>query len=89
MSDRSYQLDFTIKFNIKHVYLIDCNLIFGGKFRFFMSDVEWRRYEGKSFSLKKQSLFLESLINTLASKFIVMKSNCQLDLMANRWRLPK
>ena len=65
MSDRSYQLDFTIKYNIKYVYLIDGNLIFGGKFRFFMSDVEWRRYEGKSFSLKKQSLFLESLVEMI------------------------
>ena len=53
MSERVYQLDFTIKYNFKHVYLICCNFIFGGKIRFFMSDVEWRWQVGKSFFFQK------------------------------------
>ena len=61
MSERVYQLEFTIKYNFRHVYLICCNFIFGGKIRFFMSDVEWRWQVGKSFFFKNQSLFFESL----------------------------
>ena len=64
MSERVYQLEFTIKYNFKHVYLICCNFIFGGKIRFFMSDVEWRWQVGKSFFFKNQSLFFESLVIT-------------------------
>ena len=52
MSERVYQLEFTIKYNFRHVYLICCNFIFGGKIRFFMSDVEWRWQVGKSFFSK-------------------------------------
>ena len=48
-SERVYQLEFTIKYNIRHVYLIGCNFNFGGKVRFFMFNVEWRKFEGKRF----------------------------------------
>ena len=61
MSERVYQLEFTVKYNIRHGYLICCNFIFGGKIRFFMFNVEWRRLEGKSFYLKIVSLFLQTL----------------------------
>ena len=52
MSERVYQLEFTIKYNIWHVYLIGWNFIFGGKIRFSMSNMEWRWLEGKSFFSK-------------------------------------
>ena len=67
MSERVYQLEFTIKYNFRHVYLICCNFIFGGKIRFFMSDVEWRWQVGKSFFFKNQSLFFESLVGCFVS----------------------
>ena len=65
MSKTVYQLEFTIKYNFRHVYLIYCNFIFGGKIRFFMSDVEWRWQVGKSFFFKNQSLFFESLVSSI------------------------
>ena len=73
MSERVYQLEFTIKYNIRHVYLIGCNFIFGGKIRLFMSDMEWRWVEGKSFSYKSYSLFLQTLINSILH-FIICTS---------------
>ena len=44
---------------------LGCNQCFGGKIRFLMSDVEWRRYEGKRFFLKSYSLFLQTLVTLL------------------------
>ena len=43
--------------------------MFGRKFRFFVFNVEWRRFEGKSFFSENQSVFLDSLVrqNPLAS----------------------
>ena len=61
MLERVYQLEFAIKYNIRHVYLIGCNFIFGGKIRFSMFNVEWRWLEGKSFYWKTVSLFLQTL----------------------------